>query len=107
MMSYCRDIGRLAKEKFFKIDHGSKLLFCEGKNVARGKDKSRKKQPSPSEVDLRDAICDILREVDFNTVGYTAGKNVHKDRYHHDTLKSVLTFLLYFSLFFRPPSLTF
>lgn len=46
------------------------LLICEGKNVAKGKDKSRKKESGPSEDELRNEICEILKEVDFNTVGY-------------------------------------
>eukprot|EP00268_Persea_americana_P017905 TRINITY_DN1874_c0_g1_i2.p1 TRINITY_DN1874_c0_g1~~TRINITY_DN1874_c0_g1_i2.p1 ORF type:complete len:767 (-),score=281.32 TRINITY_DN1874_c0_g1_i2:358-2658(-) len=42
-----------------------------GKNVAKGRDKPRKKESGPSEEDLRNEICEILKEVDFNTATFT------------------------------------
>lgn len=39
------------------------------KRVAKGKDRSDKNdKPQPTDDKLREAICDILKEVDFNTV---------------------------------------
>lgn len=39
-----------------------------GKKVAKGKDRAREEKLRPSDDELRDAICEILKEVDFNTV---------------------------------------
>lgn len=38
--------------------------------MAKGRDKPRKKESGPSEEELRNEICEILKEVDFNTVSY-------------------------------------
>lgn len=45
-------------------------LFDEGKRVARGRGRSMEVK-NPSEEDLRKTICEILKEVDFNTVSYS------------------------------------
>ncbi|XP_043691228.1 myb-like protein V isoform X5 [Telopea speciosissima] len=42
-----------------------------GSKVVKGKDKSREGEPVPSEDELRSAICEILKEVDFNTATFT------------------------------------
>ncbi|KAJ4980899.1 hypothetical protein NE237_031736 [Protea cynaroides] len=42
-----------------------------GLKVVKGKDKSREEEPGPSEDELRNAICEILKEVDFNTATFT------------------------------------
>ncbi|XP_042477772.1 uncharacterized protein LOC122059152 [Macadamia integrifolia] len=42
-----------------------------GLKVVKGKDKSREGEPGPSEDELRTAICEILKEVDFNTATFT------------------------------------
>lgn len=34
----------------------------------KGKEKSKEDKLKPSDDELRNAICDILKEVDFNTV---------------------------------------
>lgn len=39
-----------------------------GKKVAKGKDKAKDEKLKPTDHVLRDAICEILKEVDFNTV---------------------------------------
>lgn len=39
-----------------------------GKKVAKGKDKIKEEKLRPSDDELRDVICEILKEVDFNTV---------------------------------------
>lgn len=39
----------------------------QGKKIAKGKIKS-KEAAGPSDDELREAICEILKEVDFNTV---------------------------------------
>jgi hypothetical protein len=44
------------------------FLLFEGKKVAKGKDKTKEEKLRPSDDELRDAICEILKEVDFNTV---------------------------------------
>lgn len=44
------------------------FLLFEGKKVAKGKDKTKEEKLRPSDDKLRDAICQILKEVDFNTV---------------------------------------
>ncbi|MCI10299.1 protein DEK-like, partial [Trifolium medium] len=36
--------------------------------VTKGKGKKKEKSSGPSDDQLRNAICDILKEVDFNTV---------------------------------------
>lgn len=38
--------------------------------MAKEKDKPKKKESGPSEEELRKTICEILKAVDFNTVGY-------------------------------------
>lgn len=44
--------------------------IVEGKKAAKGKDKSKEGTLKPSDVELRNAICEILKEVDFNTVRF-------------------------------------
>lgn len=44
--------------------------IVEGKKAAKGKDKSKEGTVNPSDVELRNAICEILKEVDFNTVRF-------------------------------------
>ncbi|OMP04236.1 hypothetical protein COLO4_09822 [Corchorus olitorius] len=39
-----------------------------GKKVAKGKDKAKEEKLKPTDHELRDAICEILKVVDFNTV---------------------------------------
>ena len=39
-----------------------------GKKVAKGKDKAKEEKLKPSDYELRATICEILKEVDFNTV---------------------------------------
>jgi len=39
----------------------------QAEKVARGKS-MKKEKLSPSDTQLREAICEILKEVDFNTV---------------------------------------
>lgn len=36
----------------------------------KGKDKAEDEKLKPSDEDMRDAICAILKEVDFNTVRF-------------------------------------
>lgn len=48
--------------------HPRVFLLFEGKKVAKGKDKTKEEKLRPSDDELRDAICEILKEVDFNTV---------------------------------------
>ncbi|GMP52170.1 hypothetical protein CsSME_00018094 [Camellia sinensis var. sinensis] len=42
-----------------------------GKKVAKGKDKPKEVKLRPSDDELRKAICEILKEVDFNTATFT------------------------------------
>lgn len=42
-----------------------------GKKVSKGKDRAREEKLRPSDDELRDAICEILKEVDFNTATFT------------------------------------
>ena len=46
------------------------LFLSEGKKAVKGKEKSKSREEKlkPSDDELRAAICDILKEVDFNTV---------------------------------------
>lgn len=44
------------------------FAFDQGKKVAKGKAKSEAEHPSKEE--LRKKICEILKEVDFNTVSH-------------------------------------
>ena len=44
------------------------ICFCEGKKVAKGKEKPKEVKLKPSDGELKNAICEILKEVDFNTV---------------------------------------
>lgn len=44
------------------------FCFSEGKKAVKGKDKPKEDKSSPSDDELRNAICEILKEVDFNTV---------------------------------------
>ncbi|KAF3785454.1 hypothetical protein EJ110_NYTH27820 [Nymphaea thermarum] len=45
------------------------LWILKGKKASKAKDEPRKKEKAgPTEEELRKAICDILKEVDFNTV---------------------------------------
>ena len=44
------------------------FCFCEGKKAVKGKDKPKGDKLSPGDDELRNAICEILKEVDFNTV---------------------------------------
>ncbi|XWS51744.1 hypothetical protein CRYUN_Cryun11dG0009800 [Craigia yunnanensis] len=41
------------------------------KRVAKGKDKAKEKKLKPSDYELRATICEILKEVDFNTATFT------------------------------------
>lgn len=52
-------LGELSEDVF---------CFCVGKKAAKGKDKPKEDKLRPSDDELRIAICDILKEVDFNTV---------------------------------------
>lgn len=40
----------------------------QGKKVVQGKEKPKEEKVRPSDDELREAICEILKEVDFNTV---------------------------------------
>lgn len=40
----------------------------QGKKVVKGKEKAKEDKVKPSDDELRNAICEILKEVDFNTV---------------------------------------
>lgn len=40
----------------------------EGKQVVKGKGKPKEDKLKPSDNELRSATCEILKEVDFNTV---------------------------------------
>ncbi|KAJ0046845.1 hypothetical protein Pint_03865 [Pistacia integerrima] len=42
-----------------------------GRKAAKGKDKAKEEKVRPSDEDMRDAICEILKEVDFNTATFT------------------------------------
>uniref|UniRef100_A0A5B7A544 DEK-C domain-containing protein n=1 Tax=Davidia involucrata TaxID=16924 RepID=A0A5B7A544_DAVIN len=42
-----------------------------GKKVVKGKDKPKEDKLRPSDDELRNAICEILKEVDFNTATFT------------------------------------
>ncbi|GKV44597.1 hypothetical protein SLEP1_g51761 [Rubroshorea leprosula] len=42
-----------------------------GKKVAKRKDKGKEEKLKPTDEELRDAICEILKEVDFNTATFT------------------------------------
>lgn len=39
-----------------------------GKRAGKGKDKAKEQKLKPNDHELRDTICKILKEVDFNTV---------------------------------------
>ncbi|TQD86195.1 hypothetical protein C1H46_028271 [Malus baccata] len=41
------------------------------KKVAKGKDKTKEGKLRPTDDNLRDAICQILKQVDFNTATFT------------------------------------
>ena len=43
-------------------------LLLEAKKAVKGKEKPKEDKLKPSDDELRSAICDILKEVDFNTV---------------------------------------
>lgn len=40
----------------------------EGKKVVKGKENLKVEKLGPSDNELKNAICEILKEVDFNTV---------------------------------------
>lgn len=40
----------------------------EGKKVVKGKENPKVEKLRPSDNELKNAICEILKEVDFNTV---------------------------------------
>ncbi|KAF8031711.1 hypothetical protein BT93_D0817 [Corymbia citriodora subsp. variegata] len=42
-----------------------------GRKAGKGKDKLKEGTVKPSDVELRNAICEILKEVDFNTATFT------------------------------------
>ena len=42
--------------------------LLEGKKVDKGREKPKEEKLKPSDAALRKAICEILKEVDFNTV---------------------------------------
>ncbi|XP_075513852.1 DEK domain-containing chromatin-associated protein 4-like [Primulina tabacum] len=42
-----------------------------GKKVLKGKDKLKEAKVTPSDDELRNAICELLKEVDFNTATFT------------------------------------
>lgn len=44
------------------------LLPFQGKKVVKGKEKAKVEKLKPSDEELKSAICEILKEVDFNTV---------------------------------------
>lgn len=43
-------------------------MFLTGAKGVRARNRTKKDEPKPNEEELRQAICDILKEVDFNTV---------------------------------------
>ncbi|KAJ4976019.1 hypothetical protein NE237_001125 [Protea cynaroides] len=67
-----------------------------GKNVVKGKDKSREEEPGPSEDELRGTICEILKEVDFNTATFTDILKLLARRFNTDltTKKSAIKLLI-------------
>ncbi|KAI8553007.1 hypothetical protein RHMOL_Rhmol06G0311800 [Rhododendron molle] len=55
-----------------------------GKKAAKGKDKPKEDKLRPSDDELRNAICDILKEVDFNTATFTDILKLLAGRYNKD-----------------------
>ncbi|XP_058218909.1 DEK domain-containing chromatin-associated protein 3-like [Rhododendron vialii] len=55
-----------------------------GKKAAKGKDKPKGDKLRPSDDELRNAICDILKEVDFNTATFTDILKLLAGRYNKD-----------------------
>lgn len=41
---------------------------CAGKKVLKGKGHKKEDKLKPSDAELRSAVCEVLKEVDFNTV---------------------------------------
>lgn len=46
-------------------------MYVLGKKITKGKDKTKEEKTRPSDDVLRDAICEILKVVDFTTVSVT------------------------------------
>lgn len=44
------------------------MFYVLGKKVVKGKDKTKEEKSRPSDDELREAICEILKVVDFTTV---------------------------------------
>lgn len=42
--------------------------YPSGKKTVKGKDQPKEEKLKPTDDELREAICEILKEVDFNTV---------------------------------------
>lgn len=54
---------------FYNQQHSEYFsVSVKGKKAVKGKDKPKDDKLSPSDDELRNAICEILKEVDFNTV---------------------------------------
>lgn len=47
------------------------LFYVLGKKIVKGKEKTKEEKTRPSDDELREAICEILKVVDFTTVGVT------------------------------------
>lgn len=45
------------------------LFYVLGKKIVKGKEKTKEEKTRPSDDELREAICEILKVVDFTTVG--------------------------------------
>lgn len=63
-----RDDQRFVYEHLKAFSLFMYLLFCAGKEVPNGKGHKKKDKLWPSDKELRKAICEVLKEVDFNTV---------------------------------------
>ncbi|KAI4388592.1 hypothetical protein MLD38_000906 [Melastoma candidum] len=66
---YDRRVSSKEKEKGVKKSP-TPTKFA-GKKDAKGKNKSKDSAAKPSDEELRSAICEILKEVDFNTATFT------------------------------------
>ncbi|KAK3013182.1 hypothetical protein RJ639_007901 [Escallonia herrerae] len=67
-------------EKKDSADSGKKVssvlrvphsFLMQGKKIVKGKEKTKEDKLRPSDDELRNAICEILKEVDFNTATFT------------------------------------
>lgn len=72
----------------------------QGKKVVKGKEKPKEDKMRPTDEELKDAICEVLKEVDFNTVRIQSQLNLIvviymcycNTPYIHDTM--LLCFML-------------